>query len=77
MSQGSPAAGGSNSTAAKPSAERTLHDIRRATAKHRSVEDKIRIVLQGVRGEDSIAQSYRREGIAASRYYAWSKGFLE
>jgi transposase len=54
-----------------------LKDIRRATRKHRSAEDKIRIVLEGLRGEDSIAELCRREGIAQSQYYGWSKEFLE
>jgi transposase len=54
-----------------------LKDIRRAARKHRSAEDKIRIVLEGLRGEDSIAELCRREGIAQSMYYGWSKEFLE
>jgi len=54
-----------------------LKDIRRATRKHYSAEDKIRIVLDGLRGEDSIAELCRREGIAQSMYYGWSKEFLE
>jgi transposase len=54
-----------------------LKDIRRATRKHYSAEDKIRIVLDGLRGEDSIAELCRREGIAQSMYYVWSKEFLE
>lgn len=58
-------------------AERVLKDIRRATRKHYSAEDKIRIVLEGLRGEDSIAELCRREGIAQSMYYGWSKEFLE
>ena len=61
----------------KASAERVLKDIRRATRKHYSAEDKIRIVLDGLRGEDSIAELCRREGIAQSMYYVWSKEFLE
>ena len=63
--------------AAKAPAERVVRDIRRATRKHHSAEDKIRIVLEGLRGEDSIAALCRREGIAESLYYAWSKEFLE
>ncbi|MDT6940948.1 IS3 family transposase [Brucella pseudogrignonensis] len=59
------------------SAEKTIKDIRRATRKHYSAEDKIRIVLEGLRGEDSIAAICRREGIAESLYYSWSKEFLE
>jgi transposase len=56
---------------------KTIKDIRRATRKHHSAEDKIRIVLEGLRGEDSIAAICRREGIAESLYYSWSKEFLE
>ena len=52
-------------------------DIRWATRKHRSAEEKIRIVLEGLRGESSIAELCRREGIAESLYYSWSKEFLE
>ncbi|WP_247997975.1 IS3 family transposase [Brucella tritici] len=59
------------------SAEKTIKDIRRATRKHYSAEDKIRIVLEGLRGEDSIAAICRREGIAESLYYSWSKELLE
>ena len=54
-----------------------MRDIRRATRKHHSAEDKIRIVLEGLRGEHSIAELCRREGIAESLYYSWSKEFLE
>ena len=61
----------------KAPAEQVVRDIRRATRKHHSAEDKIRIVLEGLRGEDSIAELCRREGIAESLYYAWSKEFLE
>jgi transposase len=61
----------------KAPAERVVRDIRRATRKHHSAEDKIRIVLEGLRGEDSIAGLCRREGIAESLYYSWSKEFLE
>ena len=63
--------------ATKAPAERVLKDIRRATRRHFSAEDKIRIVLDGLRGEDSIAELCRREGIAQSLYYVWSKEFLE
>ena len=62
---------------AKPPAERVVRDIRRATRKQHSSEEKIRIVLEGLRGEDSIAALCRREGIAESLYYSWSKEFLE
>ena len=61
----------------KPAAEQVIKDIRRATRKHHSAEEKIRIVLEGLRGEDSIAALCRREGIAESLYYSWSKEFLE
>jgi transposase len=62
---------------AKKLAEAVVKDIRRATRRHFSAEDKIRIVLEGLRGEDSIAELCRREGIAQGVYYAWSKEFLE
>jgi len=61
----------------KPAAEQVIKDIRRATRKHHSAEDKIRIVLDGLRGEESIAALCRRESIAESLYYSWSKEFLE
>jgi transposase len=61
----------------KSSSERVVKDIRRATRRHYSAEDKIRIVLDGLRGEASIAELCRREGIAESLYYSWSKEFLE
>jgi transposase len=64
------------STAKKP-AEQVVKDIRRATRRHFSAEDKIRIVLEGLRGDDSIAELCREEGIAQSLYYIWSKEFLE
>ncbi len=57
--------------------ERLVRDIRRVTRKQYSAEDKIRIVLDGLRGDASIAELCRREGIAESMYYAWSKEFLE
>ncbi len=64
---------------AKPtsSSERLVRDIRRATRKQYSAEEKIRIVLEGLRGDASIAELCRREGIAESMYYSWSKEFLE
>lgn len=61
----------------KPSAETLIKDIRRATRKQYGAEEKIRIVLEGLRGEESIAALCRREGIAESLYYNWSKEFLE
>jgi transposase len=60
----------------KASAERVVKDIRRATRRHFSAEDKIRIVLEGLRGEDSIAELCRKEGIAQSLYYTWSEAKL-
>ena len=57
----------------KDPAEKVVQDIRRATRKRYSAEDKIRIVLEGLRGEDSIAELCRREGIAQNLYYRWSK----
>src|SRR5580693_6554880 len=61
----------------KESAEKVVKDIRRATRRHFSAEDKIRIVLEGLRGEESIAELCRREGIVQNLYYRWSKDFLE
>ena len=61
----------------KRSAEKTVRDIRRATRRKYSAEGKIRIVIEGLRGEDSIAELYRREGINANVYYRWSKEFME
>ena len=58
-------------------AERAVRDIRRKTGKQYSAEEKIRIVVSGLRGEDSIAELCRREGIAESLYDSWSKEFLE
>ena len=61
----------------RPLADAVVKDIRRATRRHFSAEDKIRIVLEGLRGEESIAELCRREGIASFMYYGWSKDFLE
>jgi transposase len=61
----------------KGSEETVIKDIRRATRKQYGAEEKIRIVLEGLRGEESIAALCRREGIAESLYYNWSKEFLE
>jgi len=61
----------------KVSAEEVVRDIRRQTRKKYSAEEKIRIVLEGLRGEDSIAELCRREGINPNMYYKWSKEFLE
>ena len=60
-------------SSAKAPAEQVVKDIRR----HFSAEDKIRIVLEGLRGDDSIAELCRKEGIALSLYYTWSKDFME
>ena len=54
-------------------AAKAIKDIRRATRKQYSAEEKIRIVLDGLRGEESIVELCRREGIAQSIYYKWSK----
>ena len=61
----------------KETSEQLVKNIRRATRKRYSAEEKIRIVLDGLRGEDSIAELCRREGIAQGLYYSWSKEFLE
>ena len=61
----------------KDPAEKVVRDIRRKTRRRHSTEEKIRIVLEGLRGEESIAVLCRREGIAESLYYSWSKEFLE
>ncbi len=61
----------------KGSAEKTIRNIRRKTRRLYSSEEKIRIVLEGLRGEESIATLCRRGGIADSLYYSWSKEFLE
>ena len=61
----------------KPPAEQVLKDIRRQTRRHYSAEEKIRIVLEGLRGDDSIAELCRKEGINQNLYYRWSKDFLE
>ena len=59
------------------SADKTVKEIRRKTRRQFSAEEKIRIVLEGLRGEESIAALCRREGIVANLYYRWSKEFLE
>jgi transposase len=61
----------------KEPAEKVVRDIRRATRRQFSAEEKIRIVLDGLRGEESIAELCRREGIVQNLYYRWSKDFLE
>jgi transposase len=57
----------------KDPAEKVVRDIRRKTRRKHSTEEKIRIVLEGLRGEESIAALCRREGIAESLYYSWWK----
>src|SRR5689334_9601472 len=68
---------GQQSEPVKAPAEQVIKEIRRATRRQFSAEEKIRIVLEGLRGEDSIAELCRREGVASSMYYGWSKEFLE
>jgi len=58
-------------------ADRVVKDIKRQTRRRFSAEEKIRIVVSGLRGEDSIAELCRQEGIAQSQYYSWSKDFME
>jgi transposase len=61
----------------KESTEKKIRNIRRQNRKKYSAEEKIRIVLEGLRGDESIAELCRREGIAQSMYYKWSKEFME
>src|SRR6201985_1156519 len=68
---------GLKSGPAKEPAEQVVKEIRRATRRQFSAEEKIRIVLSGLRGEDSIAELCRRDGIVQNLYYRWSKEFLE
>jgi transposase len=68
---------GQKSGPAKEPAEQVAKEIRRATRRQFSAEEKIRIVRSGLRGEDSIAELCRREGIVQNLYYRWSKEFLE
>jgi transposase len=65
------------SVGSKEATEKLVKNIRRRTSRKYSAEEKIRIVLAGLRGEESIAALCRREGIAESLYYKWSKEFLE
>ena len=58
-------------------ADRVVKDIKRQTRRRFSAEEKIRIVLAGLRGDESIAELCRQEGIAQSQYYSWSKEFME
>lgn len=59
------------------SPESVVRDIKRKTRRKFSSEEKIRIILEGLKGEESIATICRREGIASTLYYKWSKAFLE
>ena len=61
----------------KVTAADTIKTIRRKTQRKHSAEEKIRIVLEGLRGDDTVAALCRREGIVQSLYYKWSKEFLE
>ena len=61
----------------RKSVEKTVRDIRRRTRKKYSAEEKIRIVLEGLRGEESIAELCRKEGLNPNVYYRWSKEFME
>jgi transposase len=61
----------------KEGVEAKVRTIRRATRKKYGAEEKMRIVLEGLRGETKIRELCRREGIAANLYYTWSKEFLE
>ena len=65
------------SESSKSSADKLVKTIRRKTRRLHATEEKIRIVLAGLRGEESIAALFRREGISESLYYSWSKEFLE
>src|SRR5438094_8957361 len=68
---------GQKSGPVKKPAEQVVKEIRRVTRRQFTAEEKIRIVLSGLRGEDSIAELCRREGIVQNLYYRWSKEFLE
>src|SRR5204862_6336303 len=68
---------GQKSGPVKEPAEQVVKEIRRATRRQFSAEEKIRIVLSGLRGEDSIAELCRREGVVQNLYYRWSREFLE
>ena len=61
----------------KAAADKVVKSIRRKTRRYYSAEEKIRVVLAGLRGEESIASLCRQEGISESLYYSWSKEFLE
>ena len=57
--------------------EKIVREIKRKTRRKFTAEEKIRIVLEGLRGEETIAELCRREGISPNLYYNWSKEFLE
>lgn len=61
----------------KKTAEAVVKDIKRKTRRKFNAEEKIRIVLEGIKGEDSVASICRREGIAPALYYKWCKDFME
>ena len=61
----------------KSTVEKRIRDIKRRTLKRYTTEEKIRIVLEGVKGESTIAELCRREGINENSYYRWSKDFLD
>ena len=61
----------------KRNPEQVVREIKRKTKQRKNTEEKIRIILEGLRGEDSIAAICRREGISPNLYYTWSKNFLE
>ena len=61
----------------RKSAEAVIKDIKRQTRRKFSSEEKIRIVLEGLKGEESVSETCRREGIAPALYYRWSKDFIE
>ena len=61
----------------RKTSKQVVNDIRRKTRKRYSAEEKIRIVLEGLQGEESISELCRKEGIAPALYYRWSKDFLE
>ena len=69
--------GGEKAAINKDEADKTVRNIRRQTRRKFSAEEKIRIVLAGLRGEDSIAELCRKEGIHQNLYYNWSREFLE
>ena len=61
----------------KSTVEKRIRDIKRRTRKRYTTEEKIQIVLEGIKGESSIAELCRREGINENSYYRWSKDFLD